>query len=507
MAILNAGGSVTITVDAGQSIYIKGNAEVSERSGSSQVTGGEGRFGPYPVQTAVTVKAIGDLEYFENYTSESFEPEMIISENGRQVVGIKNPDGTLASLGNSGRFAGRRVARIFFGRMGSIDNTTLKTFHIAAEMAQHFDAISPVFANTSNTNSPFLLAKISVASEWGDGNNSAGTWVTVTSDTGDTAWPLRIAGPSAQRTTYTVTRPIALRSIARTDISGAKPLVFCRAYTTDSNAALPSYGNGTTDVLTAWATRTNGRRWAARQQNGDHYTNPATFTSTTDVSQSPVVGFVYWARGQVVGFATCGDSIGNGQGTVIGEGWAVPLLDALTQSTGVATEYSNFSWAGQEAVNTSSGTGFMQRALDILRDENVRPAVLMTPVGSFNPISAPLTQAHVDKQATMLRQLVSEAVAKGTKVMGYTWSPIRTAAAAYGTSDALRVSYNSECVAGINGAEVIDFSATLSAEITGGMVQLNSIYTDDSVHPNDAGNAAISRVALPVATRIIGDLL
>lgn len=432
----------------------------------------------------------------------------LTDDEGRKIVGWKNPDGSDGKMfvGATGKFAGRRVARIFFGRMGSIDNTTLKTYHIAAEMAQHFDAISPVFANTSNTNSPYFLAKLSVAAEWGDGNNSSGTWTTVTNDGNDSAWPLKAAGPGGQRTAYTILKPVALRSVARTDITNGKPLVFCRAYSTDANASLPAYGNGSTDVLTAWATRTTGRRWAARQQNGDQYTTPSGFTSTTDVSQSPVVGFVYWARGQVVGFATCGDSLANGQGTVIGEGWAVPMLDALEESAGIATEYANLSWAGQEAVNVSSGVGFMQRALDVLRDEKMSPDVMMVPVGSFNPISAPLTQAHVNKQATMLRQLVSEAVGKGTKFMGYTWSPIRTAAGAYGSSDALRVAYNSECMAGIDSAEIIDFATALSGETTGGMVQLLDEYTDDNVHPNDYGNSVISAVALPVAARILGEI-
>lgn len=93
----------------------------------------------------------------------------LTDDEGRKIVGWKNPDGSDGKMfvGATGKFAGRRVARIFFGRMGSIDNTTLKTYHIAAEMAQHFDAISPVFANTSNTNSPYFLAKLSVAAEWG----------------------------------------------------------------------------------------------------------------------------------------------------------------------------------------------------------------------------------------------------------------------------------------------------------------------------------------------------
>lgn len=93
MATLSAGSSVTVTVDIGQTLYIKGNAEVSERSGSSQVTGGEGRFGPYAVQTSVTIRAIGAIDYFENYTSESFEPEMLLSNDGTKVIGIKNPKG------------------------------------------------------------------------------------------------------------------------------------------------------------------------------------------------------------------------------------------------------------------------------------------------------------------------------------------------------------------------------------------------------------------------------
>ena len=88
------------------------------------------------------------------------------------------------------------------------NNTTLKTFH--TEMAQHFDAISPVLQNTSNTNSPFLLAKISVASEWGDGNNSAGTWVTVTNDTGDTRVAFKNQQGQAHSVQHTVNQAYSI---------------------------------------------------------------------------------------------------------------------------------------------------------------------------------------------------------------------------------------------------------------------------------------------------------
>ena len=418
----------------------------------------------------------------------------------------------------SGGGKSRRVPRVFFSRMGTLDNSTLKTFNVGAEAAQHFDAISPILATTSATSSSYWLVKVSVASAWGDGNNSAGTWVQAVNDGNDTAFPLKLAGPGGERTSYTVTRPVALRSVARSD-GGTMPLVFIRAYSLDTNASMPCYGNGTGDAgnddnLLAWASRTTGRRWAARQQNGDQLTTPSGFTSTTDVSQSPIVGFVYWSRGAVVGLAGCGDSLNNGQGTVTGEGWAIPLADQLAAQLGIPVEYSNFAWAGQEGVNTTTGSGFYQRALDILRDENVRPDMLMIPCGSFNPISAPLLQAHVDKQSTILRRVLSEASTKGTRVMLYTWSPITTAGAAYGTSDALRVAYNAEILAGYpnsaagaRGIGVADFSAAISGDTVGGMVQIRAGLTDDTIHPNDAGNALFTATALPVAKQVIAGVL
>ena len=462
-----------------------------------------GTFGPWgaPMSAVMSVTQ-GSADYVVTSRSAT------VDQNSAMQTLVSTP----------GKFlGGRRVARIFFGRMGTLDNSTQKTFHIAAEMAQHFDAISPVFVNTSATISPYFQAKLSVAGAWGDGNNSAGTWTTVTNDGNDTAWPLKVAGPGGQRTSYTVAKPIALRSVARSD-GGTFPLIFCRAYCVDPNAALPAYGNGGTDVLTGWATRTTGRRWAARQQNGDAITTPSNFTSTTDVSQSPVVGFVYWSRGAVVGISTCADSAGNGQNNspdvlLTGEGWAVPLANQLASFSGIPVEYSNFSVAGEESVNLSTGTGFYQRALDMLRDDMIRPDLLMVPSGSFNPIGGSLTAAIVDKQATILRSVLDEAAKANVRALVYTWMPVTTTANAYGATDALRVAHNAETLAlfpstgtGWNAQRAIgaaDFSTAISGATVGGMVQIAAGLTIDNVHANDAGNALLTAAALPVAKTLL----
>jgi len=433
-----------------------------------------------------------------------------IRDSSGVVTDVVDGTGSVAAavVGAAGvaRPANSRAVRIFAHRFGTLDNSTQKTFHVACELQQDFDAVSVVLANTSETVSYYWLLKLSVAAELGDGNNSAGTWSSVTDESGDTAIPTPVAPKG--RVSYRITPPFAINSLARTD-GGKKPLLFCRAYGVDTGvSALPVYGNGTSDDYAGWVSRTDGRIWIARQQNGDGITTPANFTSTTDVDQSPIIGFVYWSRGRVVTIATCGDSAADGRGTVIGEGWAVPLANAIASESGVPVEYSNFSAAGQAYGDyTTTGIGFGLRAMDILREQLLRPDCLFMPNGTYNSAgTAPLIDSEITPQETVFRRVLETAASAQVPVLAYTWMPWTSGD--WDASDALRVAYNAETLAsypsGSRTVRVVDFSTAVSGPVVDGQVTILPAYDEDTVHLNDAGNAALVPVALSTARQLLG---
>lgn len=376
------------------------------------------------------------------------------------------------------------ATRIFGGRMGTLNNIPANTFQVTAELAQHFDAVRVIFANTDTGFSHSMRqVAVSVMGSKADLNNSAGTWtLAARSGMGRIYAPI---SPGTERMTYTATDWVYVPSVPRTD-GGTKPLVVVRAYMKDV-AALPVYGDGIDD-FTNWATRTDGRLWAARQQSGLHTTVTTGFTSTTNVSQSPIVGIQYLSRGKVITVCAVGDSITDGRGTYKNEGFVLPATEQLSSMTGTAYEYMNCGWSGQ------SMRVFSERAIDILQSE-VCPDVLVLPAGSPNDIVSTISAADVTSLRAQRARVLAEAKRLGVPVVLWTWLPSNTAAKGYGATDSLRTAYNAEVLAQAGrGIIVADTSAAVSGATSGGQVQMAAASTTDGIHPNDTGNATLRDV-------------
>lgn len=257
--------------------------------------------------------------------------------------------------------------RIFGGRMGTYNNTTPTTFQITTELQQHFDAIQIIFANTAVRYSDNTVqVKAASLPTKADLNGNSASWVNVTKSSLSRIMTRVALG--ANRIGYTVSDVILLPPVARTD-GGTKPILVVRAYFS-ANAALPVVGNGTDD-FTNWATRTDGRIWAMRAMTGDGVGTPSSWTSTTNISQSPIVGIRYLSRGKVVNVMGVGDSITDGRGAMLGEGFILPAVEQLSTDA-LAIEYSNCGWSGQTQQM------FAERAIDILQSE-IKPDVLCSP--------------------------------------------------------------------------------------------------------------------------------
>src|SRR4030095_5625024 len=345
------------------------------------------------------------------------------------------------------------ATRVFGGRMGTLDNTTPKTFQIATELAQHFDAVRVLFANTDMTYSHAMrLVAVAAANSKADLNNPSGTFVTGTRNAMQRIYAE--LAPGTGRMAFTASDWIPVSSVPRTD-GGTKPLLVARVYMNIS-ATLPVYGNGTDD-FTNWAARTNGRIWSSRYQDGLAVTSG--FTSTTERSQSPIVGFQYLSRGKVVTVAATGDSITDGRGTYLGEGFVMPALEQMSDMSSTVYEYMNLGWSGQATVT------FAERAIDTLQSE-FKPDVLIMPSGSPNDVAPPITQAHIDNDRYNRNRISAEVIALVAR-----------------------------------GAFVADLSAAISGVTTNGQVQMLAGSNNDGIHPNDTGYALMKDALLPVLKR------
>lgn len=387
--------------------------------------------------------------------------------------------------------------RLFGGRMGTLDNSTLKTFHVTMELAQDFDAVRLILSNTSGVASDYCAS--AKASVWGDAsdlNNSAGTWLGFTMD-GNSSYLSAIAPrDSANRVGHTVTDWLSIQSVPRTD-GGTRPLLGVRVYFVNQNGALPVYGNGGSDDYLNWATRTDGLLWCARQQNGDQITTPSGFTSTTNVIQSPICGVQFLARGKVVTVMSIGDSITEGRGTYINEGFILPACEQLSNKSGLAISYANFGWSG---TPSTSSTGFYQRALDILEGP-LKPDILVFPNASPNDFTT-VTASQINNGKYLLMQVIQACYENNVIPVVWTVLPSNSSIDSpvgtknYGATDSLRVAYNLETLSWRDrGLNVVDFSTVLNGPVNAnGQIPMLAGTTTDAIHPNDVGNAILTPI-------------
>lgn len=384
--------------------------------------------------------------------------------------------------------------RIFGGRMGELNVTTATTFHITTVTAQHFDAVRLVFANTLQGFATNIFAcAASVSESLSDVNNSFGAWVNGTKD-GSLNFPLPIAQGNG-RIRHTVSDWISLKSVVRAD-GGVYPILHVRAYI-PSHPSLSVYGNGV-DSFQNWATKSDGKIWIARSQAGNFVGSPVGFTSTANINQSPIVGIQYLSRGKVISVAACGDSITDGRGTYLGEGFGMPICTQLSDMNSVAIEYSNLGWSGQNTLQ------FTKRAIEALNGP-IRPDILMVPIGSPNDATEEILPANIVSQSKQVQNLIARAKEVGTFIVFWTWLPTNTSVRPYGISDQLRRQANSEFLGLLDkGWTVVDLNTLLSGDTVGGQVQMKIGTTNDNIHPNDAGNEILSNGLIPTIKEIIG---
>lgn len=398
--------------------------------------------------------------------------------NGLSAAQVAATAALVSRAGNLPR-RGTVGTRMFSMRTGAFDNSTVKTFRTILTLAQHFDRVRIIFANGS-TSATYTVAGCNVRAL----ADPAGALPSPTTVTLPSSGVVPVAA-SANRRSYLVSDWINLSSVDRSD-GGTFPVLCVDAYVSTAGT-ITIMGNGT-DSFTNWATRPNGRTWRMRYNDGDCVTTPASFVSTTDRSQSPIVGVQYGARGRVITVMGGGDSITDGRGTYTSEGWGVPAVEALSSMTsGAALEWCNLGWAGADAATFAA----------YLNDACVAgliPDIAIFPNASPNSFSTPIVSANVDACRSALQRMLVTAREYQVAPIIWTCMPTNPAVKDYNSSDSLRRAWNAETLAWSNrGMHVLDFDAAMAGVTDGdGQVNMGASFTSDNIHPNDAGNAVLS---------------
>ena len=418
---------------------------------------------------------------------------------GVTALDVLNPSTAAAVVGAApGVVRKRRTnigTRVMGGRTAAtfaVDGSSGTTFHAVFRIAAMADWYAPIYANGSTT-VPYTVASTKAAyirteATEADKNGSLGpSW---SADGGSTVVPV---SPGANRRKLVVGPRVRLPVTARTD-GKSEVLIAVRAFIAAGAGTITVFGNGASGAstdYTPWASRPDGLTHLFRNQTGDFVSTVTTFTSTTNVSYSPIIGIQYGIRGQIINVASFGDSIDDGQGTYKGDGWAYPAVVARAREAGIPIEYANYSMPGQTQAT------ILLHLQDAISDGFV-PDIVFYQGGTPNISAAPLLAGHIDawrQHAVLATSAISEL--GGVPILR-TVLPINPAVKNYDATDALRVAYNAALLTWENdGLDVWDFSSVMSGETDGdGQVLMREDFNLDNIHPNDAGNAAGAALAL-----------
>lgn len=395
----------------------------------------------------------------------------------------------------------RIATRIVGGRMETVTSAIAAntTFEMLIETASPFDAVRVVMAqgyDAAATTPTGLLVGAAAVPSTDQTEIGAASWV---QDASTFSLP---PAATIDRRKITKSNWLRVASIPRTD-GGTGYLAALRVYGF-TGATIATLGAAAgTDSFTNWATRPS-RMFRMRQQTVNAVTTPANLTSTTNRNTSPIIGLEYISRGQVISIAGFGDSITEGRGTYLMEGWGLPACEQLTTDLGIPVEWSNLAWSGKQYTRISD------HVVDALAD-GMRFSAVVMPNASPNSLSVPIVAADITTNRTNRARAVAALADAGIPVLAWTVMPTNPVDAgsqplkAYGSSDAIRRAYNDEWRGLVSSGEIVmDFDGALAGITDGtGQVNMRAGSTTDGIHPNDTGNALLKPIAAAGAARIL----
>ena len=391
----------------------------------------------------------------------------------------------------------------------SFDNSTPVTFQMAMTLAGAADEVRICLAH-SNLNAvpvgPFAVAAVASEAELDDIPDDR--WIPATFDgQSEIVMPPR---PSDRRRTLVWSDDTGLRTIARTDVPGAPPIIAIRAYCSEAGS-IRLLGNSTGDAnIEDWADHPERPHWF-RADAGNCVDAPGDFTSTVNIATSMIVGAAYRvADGRLaMTLGNFGDSTCEGaDGTLWGDN-AVSRAALALQSETLAVDWCTWAWTGASMQAIKEQIEDTLRACD---DYGVPvPHYASMPNATVNSITPPNTEAQMNDQGAYAlngqRMLQRAGVVPGVATI----IPTSTEHKNVGASDQYRRDYNDAYRAKAGkGLLVVDRDAAIAAEVVDGQTQPSDTLTD-GIHYTDAGKAVVGaleadaiREAAPALGYVLG---
>lgn len=488
---LEASEQLTVTPAAGVIVRVRSEDGAVDRAVNAATA-----FGPYLTAQVLTVA--GGATVAKTNAKTGAVAAAFTETAAASGVGRINP-------GNVG-------IRMFAGRIGNTKalasgGSNGRTFEVVATTAVPFDAIRVVlaFGQTAGNDAitPTIWCSAKAIPDITDASIATDTGWTIVNFGGPNGLggafnPTMPPAASAARRNLVVSDIMPVPSVPRTD-GGTFPALAMRCYVFTAGAAgnYVIQGDGAQSFAN-WENHPSGRIWRMRGKGGQ-FSNTSqsgmTYANSAVENGSPIVGIVYYARGKVVNVAGFGDSITEGQGTYIGEGWGFPACHALSQAgSGIAYEWSNMGWSGQNTV------AIRQNVIDAVTTPGLKWDIGFLPNGSPNDVGGTIAASDIVNARSRSAQSLAVMKSAGIEPIQWTWLPTNTAVRNYGASDDRRVGLNGDTTGSTNAGNITaDFSSALSGVTTGSQVQILAGATNDSIHPNDTGNGILS----PIAQRAI----
>jgi lysophospholipase L1-like esterase len=382
------------------------------------------------------------------------------------------------------RALGYEGIQIFGGRMGTQFTTGASgnTFEFVTELmgtvpAQVGSVRAILGTSVAGTTPADISVAVSAKSLGAIADADASFSTTATFVGGLTATATIVYPQTTSRRKYVFTDPITLTPAARTD-GGTKALIGARGFISTANANTALLGSASDDFST-WPTRAKGlARFRSHPTTGDQRTNASGWTAS---NTGVVVGFSFTSSKKIVNVFGVGDSITEGRGQYVNEGFtrlACDNINALSPSASFV--YSNMGWSGLNTLN------FIYHLYHALED-GIIPDVVVCPIGSPNDTGGnPITDAMVDNWRSRAFRILE--MCGKYQIIPVFWTILPVNSMNWDATDAKRVAYNAEMLATFtaSGVAIVDLASLVSGATVDGQVQFLDPLQDDGIHPNDA---------------------
>jgi len=398
--------------------------------------------------------------------------------------------------------------------------------HQRVVLAGHFDAVRIAIPNMHTASVSSVLAMVGVS-------NALGAWNTVAPSANNTGqataaspaptetvsaspgvWRnLTFAGassatlPAAVDATnllpsFTWSDWAPVYSVDRTD-GGTLPVLDIRMFFPVAAGSMTLAYTGVSNNAWAVAGRddlyTAGRAYRVWNQDVDGVTTPASFTATTTQPMVVPILIQYRSRQYGTTVLSIGDSIYEGTaGTTYPANNFVWQAVASMSSLNFPVEYCSLNAAGASSVQT------VRRAQAMAA--SIAPGVIFAQPASVNNFGTSLgsrTQQEGQGAAGVFQQVAGSV---GSSLVLCSMFPVTNAAKAWGATDAQRINLNATLagLAANNKYTWVDCGSAIDGALTSGQVEPKAaLISSDGIHPNDAGQVALSAPAAAGITAAI----